>query len=257
MDKSRRWIKANPLAEVKGQGKRRHGKPQLRPDEGLAWRDAALKLAEDGDAGALAALLLLDGGMRSGEVVTRRVRDLVQGALWVVVDDDDLPTEGQGREAWTPKTERSRRPVGPLPEDLRVLLMAQAEGKPSTAYLFPGTRRRRKDGTKGGPHDTGWLDDQVKRVCRAAGVPERCAHSMRGLRTTLDLLAGRLLADVAADRGHEDERTTLTSYAAPGAAAAAVQGRYVKLVEQQQTRSGTVPGPFPKRQRAPEAPVSP
>lgn len=223
MAKPRCWISANPLADVKGQGKRRHGKPQLRPQEALTWRDKAVELARGGDRGAVAALLLLDSGARPGEVITRQVRDLVAEASFVLVDD---VTEGEG-ESWGTKTEKAKRPLGPLPQDLRELLQAQAQGKLPGAYLFPARRGRRK----GGPHDGGWMADQVKRICRLAQVPERCAHSMRGLRTTLDILAGRAVREVAAERGHEDARTTLTSYAAPGAAELAQQDRYLRLVQ--------------------------
>lgn len=222
----RSWLRSNPLAEVKGQGKRRKGKRQLRPEEGLAWRNKGVELGRAGDEGAVAALLLLDSGARPGEVVTRQVRDLVDRARLVLVDEVDL-VDGE----WRPKTDGSKRPLGPLPQDLRELLLEQARGKLPAAYLFPaGTRRRgAQRRPPGGPHDVGWVDDQVKRICRAAGVPEVCAHSMRGLRTTLDLLAGRSLRDVQQDRGHEDARTTL-GYAAPGAAAAAQQGRYLEAI---------------------------
>ncbi len=52
---------------------------------------------------------------------------------------------------------------------------------------------------------------------------------MRGLLATLTAergLAGRL---IAATLGHEDERTTMTAYAAPGAAAAGANRRGLTL----------------------------
>lgn len=227
---ARRWLKGNPLQGVKGVGKRRKGKPQLRPDEGVLWRQKAVQLSLAGDEGALAALLLLDGGARPGEIVTRQVRDLVSGAAFVMVDD-------QEDADWQAKTEKSKRPLGPLPQDMRELLLAHVRGKVGTAYLFPAVRGKRK----GGPHDVGWLVDQVKRICRLAKVPEKTAHSMRGLRTTLDLLAGRSVREVQEQRGHEDARTTLGSYAAPGAVEAGQQARYLDMLQRERKEETTCP----------------
>jgi integrase len=202
-ERPRSWLRVHPLTEVKGVGKRRHGKPQLRPEEGLKGREVALQLAAEED-GACAALLLLDTGARPGEVVSRQVRDLIDDARWVLVDG----VEGEDGQGWSPKTERSKRPLGPVPADLRRLLLAQAKGKLPQSYLFPG-----KDAA---PHDVGWVDNWVKRICRRAGVPERCAHSLRGLRTTLDLLAGRQLREVANDRGMRTSRPRRPAMRPPG-----------------------------------------
>ncbi len=56
------------------------------------------------------------------------------------------------------------------------------------------------------------------------------AHAMRGLLATLTAergLAGHL---IAATLGHEDEKTTMTAYAAPGAAAAGASRRGLTLL---------------------------
>ena len=58
----------------------------------------------------------------------------------------------------------------------------------------------------------------MHRVCDEAKVPRVTAHALRGLLATLTAqrgLAGHL---IAATLGHEDERTTMTAYAAPGSA---------------------------------------
>ena len=62
-------------------------------------------------------------------------------------------------------------------------------------------------------------------------MPRVTAHAMRGLLATLTAergLAGHL---IAATLGHEDERTTMHAYAAPGAAAAGVNRRGLVLLE--------------------------
>jgi integrase len=60
----------------------------------------------------------------------------------------------------------------------------------------------------------------VKKICREVGVPEVCAHSMRGLHSTLAMEAGMSANVVAASMGHESAKTTLRSYAKPDGVAA-------------------------------------
>jgi len=67
-------------------------------------------------------------------------------------------------------------------------------------------------------------------VCDAAKVPRVTAHAMRGQLATLTAergLAGHL---IAATLGHEDVRTTMTAYAAPGAAATGVNRRGLQVL---------------------------
>jgi integrase len=63
-----------------------------------------------------------------------------------------------------------------------------------------------------------WRIDQVHRICDMAGAPRVTAHAMRGQLATITAqrgLAGHL---IAATLSHEDERVTMTAYAAPGSA---------------------------------------
>jgi len=87
--KPQQWLKANPLAEVTGTGRRRHGKPQLRIDEARRLRLVCHEKARDGDDGAVAVLVGLLMGLRAQEIVTRTVRDLDDGGriLWVDAND--------------------------------------------------------------------------------------------------------------------------------------------------------------------------
>jgi hypothetical protein len=55
----RRWIGRNPLEEIEGIGKRKHGKAQLRVDEARKWLVKAVDKADSGEAGAVAALTSL------------------------------------------------------------------------------------------------------------------------------------------------------------------------------------------------------
>lgn len=209
----RGWLKGeNPTADVKGIGKRRpRGKSlgksgaELRVKEARAWYGKALVLADEDDQGAVAALVALLLGLRANEIVSRRVQDL----------DDD---ETAGDLLWIPcsKTPAGRRTLE-VPEVLRPLLLACAEGKTPDRFLF---ECEREQDAIGKPHVRDWVLDQVHRICDAAKVPRVTAHAMRGLLATLTAergLAGHL---VAATLGHEDVRTTMTAYARPGSAAA-------------------------------------
>lgn len=198
-----RWLRANPLADVKPRARLRHGKPQLRIDEARKWYDAAMVLARRPadpkrpiEAGAVAALCALVLGMRATEIVSRQARDL----------DDE------GRLLWIPwsKTEAGRRTLE-VPAEIRPLLVALGKDKAPEALLF-GTDLR------GRPHRRGWPLFWVGRVCEVAGVLQVSAHSMRGLHATLALQAGATSQLVASALGHASDAVTLGSYAAPGSA---------------------------------------
>jgi hypothetical protein len=45
----KKWLARNPLEEVEGVGKRKHGKSQLRVDEARRWLVKAVALADDGE----------------------------------------------------------------------------------------------------------------------------------------------------------------------------------------------------------------
>ncbi|MEP6653473.1 MAG: tyrosine-type recombinase/integrase [Myxococcales bacterium] len=196
------YLRTNLLAGVLGTGKRRHGKPQLRIDEARKWQAKAVQFAEEGEEGAVAALVTLVMGLRAGEVVSRIVRDL----------DDD------GRLLWIPdsKTEAGKRTLQ-VPELLREYLRELAEGKGQSDWLF-------------GYHDRNWPRKWVVRICKAAGVPRVTAHGMRGLHGTLAVETGLSAHAVAAALGHESISTTLQSYAQAGAGAGARQQKVLTVL---------------------------
>jgi integrase len=200
---TKKWLATNPLADIQGVGKRRHGKPQLRIDEARRWLAVASQLAEDGDAGAIAAMTTLLMGMRSSEVIERVVRDLDDG----------------GRQLWIPdsKTLAGRRRLE-VPEVLQPHLRGLSEAKLPNALLF-------------GHHWRDWPRKQVKRICELAKVPTVCAHSMRGLHSTLAIEAGTTAHAVASSLGHESPTVTLRSYVAPGTAQRANSRRILTVLK--------------------------
>jgi integrase len=201
--RKQKWIVRNPLDEVEGVGKRRHGKTQLRVDEARKWLAKAVGLADDGEDGAVAALLALVMGMRANEIVSRVVRDL----------DDD------GQLLWIPdsKTEAGRRTLQ-VPELIRPFLKDLAEGKAPDAKLF-------------GHHWRDWVRKWVNRICDMADVPKVTAHGMRGLHSTLAIENGVSAHVVAASLGHESSTTTVQSYVKPEAMAGAQQRRVLNVLK--------------------------
>lgn len=211
--KSRKWISRNPLDGVVGLGKRHHGKEQLRIDEARRWLGVAeaLALTKPGAAAALCAALM---GMRADEIVSRLVRDLDDG----------------GRVLWIPdsKTEAGRRTLE-VPEELRPILGALAEGKEGSALLF-------------GRHWRDWPNEWVQKICATAKVPKVTAHGMRGLHSTLQVLRvamptegksralPEVLAALAGEMGHVEQSTTRRSYIAPGTVEAVGQRQVMKVL---------------------------
>ena len=204
----RRMLRQNPLATVKGIGKRRHGKPQLRIDEARKLRELCHALAMAGEDGPVAVLMGLLMGMRAGEIVTRSVRDLDDG----------------GRLLWIPdaKTEAGKRTLE-IPEELRPYLLARAEGKPPHALIFTAKRN--------GKHWRDWVREETGRLCKLAGVPPVCAHSLRGFMATIAIQAGGASHLVTATLGHVSINTTLQSYAARGSAQIAQQRRGIEVLD--------------------------
>ena len=195
-------MRTSPVAEIEGMGRRRRGKPQLRHDEAHLWLNHGEELAQQGETGAVAAMMTLLMGLRCSEVVGRVVRDLDQGGTVLWIPDS--------------KTEAGKRKVK-VPAMLQPHLRALCRDKLPLASLF-------------GEHDRDWPRHWVKRICALAKVPEVCAHSMRGLHATLAIEAGASPDVVARSLGHESASMTLSAYAAPGSADSANADRIHELL---------------------------
>jgi integrase len=81
-----------------------------------------------------------------------------------------------------------------------------------------------------GRHWRDWPREWVQEICTKAGVPVVCAHSMRGLHSTLAMDAGVTGHVVAASLGHEHVSTTVQSYAKAEAVAGAQQRRTLRVL---------------------------
>ena len=166
---------------------------QLRISELKQWDRAALDSADEGEAGAVAALMTYYLGLRCSEIVGLKVRDVDDGAtvLWVWADN---PEEG--------KTEAAQRELR-IPPFLRTYLLELVEGKEPDDFLFSSMMGR------DGRYDRTWVLKWVKRICQRAGVRTISAHGMRGKRSSRAIELGVIPDLLARDMGHESTRTTL------------------------------------------------
>jgi integrase len=188
------WMRANPLEKVELVGRRCTGKQQLRVDEAKKLVAVCDRAADSGDPGAVVVLVGLLLGLRAGETVHLRVRD--------IDDDGRLLWVAQGVEE--AKTRASRRSVS-VPALVRRHLLRLAAGRPGHELLF-------------GQHWRDWPRLVTETLCRRAGVPVVTFHGLRGTHATLAIRAGLSPQLVAQALGHESARTTLGSYASPGSA---------------------------------------
>jgi integrase len=200
------WIRANPLEGVEGIGRRSKGKAQLTADEAFRFAFAALWMANDGDAGALGAAMLLYLGLRQSEVWKRRVRDLDRNGTVLRIEDA--------------KTKAGERQVE-VPDLLQPYLADLVRGRLPLAPLFPAN--------DGGHHTKAWLRFAVERVCAAAGVPEVTPHGLRGTFSTLGEGAHVASHAVAGAIGHAG-MSAYGSYAKPEAVQAATAARVLSVI---------------------------
>lgn len=189
-------VRENPFAAIKPLGTRSRGKEQLTNDEAKRWSDEALRQAESGNDGALAAYMTLLLNLRPGEVVVRTVRDV-----------DDGGTRLRVRKAKTRAGDRDIK----LPDVLQPLIAARCVGKRPDELLFPTV-----DGEgETVPHPVGWVRDNVRRLCRVTDVRLVCAHSLRGKHADLSVEAGMTPDVVAKSMGHTSSVVTMRHYAKP------------------------------------------
>lgn len=196
------YCRSNPWKRVKPIGRKPSGKPQLRIDEARRFGEVAMQQAEAGDASAIGALLMMYLGLRQGEVAARVARD---------IDDD-------GRVLWIPsgKTKNAKRRLN-IPESLRPLVLKLAQTKqPGELLFYPATHKTHY-------RNYYWL--RIKRLCRLAGVPEICPHSLRGLHATLALEGGATAEAVARALGHGSFAVTAQHYASASSVANAKGSR--------------------------------
>ncbi len=206
----REYLRENPFAKLKAIGKARVGKVQLRQDEARKLNDLALKRAADGDEGALAVLVQLVMGLRSGEVLGLKVRDLdAQGTVLVI--------EGT-------KSKNARRTLEIESEPLRKLLALHCKKLRPEQLMFGAQRSA--------PLHTDRLFKALRKLCREAKLPCVCPHSLRGLHASLAVARGASSRFVAEALGHGNDTITKRHYIAPDAIQKASGKRVAAALDQ-------------------------
>lgn len=179
----RRWLRANPFADVQPVGRKRHGrtKQRLRVDESRVLWDWCVAHADQSRAVLTLAYLVL--GARASELVLRTARDL----------DDD------GHRLWIEdaKTERGNRSLE-VPEPLRSMLLELAAGKAPGERLFSWSRFAARH--------------HVRAVCESAGVPVLPPQALRRTHSDVATDAGLSAHAVASHLGHTSSAVTDRSY---------------------------------------------
>lgn len=200
------WVRAKGMLDsvevhgVRNRGKKKFAAPK---DESRKFVNVALKLANDGDLGALAALTTLIMGMRASEIAEIRAGDFDNG----------------GKELRIPKAKTHagiRRLT--LPDMLQPLYRKLVEGKGAGDKLF---------GAKANRH---YVLRSVKRLCKASGVTVVSAHGLRGVHAELAVSAGMTGAIIAQALGHENFGVTERHYAGSSSVANAATSRVVDAI---------------------------
>jgi len=101
------YLAKSPFADVRPVGRPNRGKPQLRSEEVSRYIETSLKCyTETGNRLALAAAMLPVFGLRAGEALSRRVRDIDRGRIWHLHNGlgqtERLKTESSRRRLETP-----------------------------------------------------------------------------------------------------------------------------------------------------------
>jgi integrase len=180
-----KFIPSNPAKGVKLTGKRGSGKTKLSGEETGIFIQAAMRLVEQGDIGALASLLALVLAMRAGEILglVRRAIDMDFTVITVI----------RGK---TKPSERSLE----LPMESEVGRFLQAclrhlcEGLLRDQLVFPGERGGRRLRT--------WLRQATHRICAAAGITVVTTHGLRATHLTLAEERGVTASAMVKQAGH-------------------------------------------------------
>jgi integrase len=184
----RGFLRGNPAEKIRGEGRRRYGKPKLTVDESRKYLAICLKRSQSPDAkertiGVVAAMPLIFG-MRASEITGLQVRDLD-------ADGNILRVRGT-------KSKAGVRSLA-IPPWFRPHLLQLAEGKEATTLLVG--------------HERTWLHRNVVAICKIAGVPVVPPHGLRGTHADLALAAAATPLAVSKALGHESLTTTYRHYA--------------------------------------------
>ena len=191
---ARGYLGANPFAGIQLVGKPKRGKPQLRVDEARLLLSTLMDAAERGEEKALGLALQMLHGLRSGEVLGLRARDIDANGTRLCV-----ATEGG-------KTANATRTLQIVVPALQSLLLRQRTGRRPNDLLFG----------RGRPRAGGYLWGFLSQCCQRLNLPHVCPHALRGMHATFAVQDGASAQHVAAALGHGNAEVTRRHYIAPG-----------------------------------------
>ena len=181
----KRWLRADPFAELAPTKPRGGRKATLRIEESRKLIDAAL---DETSLAGLAVAFVFMMGVRASEVTDRVVRDVDDGARILWID--------------RAKTRAGERHLE-IPIALRVRMAELVAGRGGGEPLW-------------GDVDRHWLARHTRRLCRAAKVPVVSPQNLRA--TNASIGATEVSVEhVARALGHAGTAVTRRHYLAPGA----------------------------------------
>jgi integrase len=168
----------------------------------LTHQQVAALAAASGEYDGLVLMMLAYTGLRWGEVVGLRVRDLDMLRRRATIAENAVQS-GKQIYVGTPKAHKQR--TVPLPEFLLPYLARQCEGRGREHLLFgdDGSHLKR-------PHPTsGWFAKAVAE----SGIPRATPHDLRHTAASLAVSAGANVKAVQKMLGHASAAMTLDIYA--------------------------------------------
>ncbi len=157
--------------------------------------------------------LLVTTGMRRGECMGLKWRDIDENACTISIERNVSYTPESGVIVSTPKTANSIRTIPIMPSTLQLLQQLKQETQqqhPGTdlkdAFLFP------KGNEIFTARDPNSVTRRVKRFMKNNGFPDLSPHDLRHSCATLLLSQGADIKSVQEILGHADASTTLNFY---------------------------------------------
>ena len=218
-------IAESPFVGIRPIGRPNVGKTQLSQREAQTLVGALSAAAESSDEGALALLLQLYTGMRSGEVL-----GLLASQVETVQDAGGNPVTQIS--ILRGKTANSRRRIR-VPETLAQTLLRRCLDLRPIDRVFATSNGKQPT--------TIWLYKRLRTWLRRLGLTQCCPHSLRGLYATLAIEGGATCEAVAKSLGHSSFTVTAKHYADPSAVLNARQAGVVAALAPNAQTSGVRP----------------
>jgi integrase len=187
-----KWLRENPLAKVKGIGKRKSGKRKPTGNELRQWYAHTWARVEAGDRTALGLMMAFAMSLRSADLTRRKVRDVDMDGTQLLIEDGKSEKSNEPRlvpdrlQPYVRRLVAGRDPMEPL-------FFRRCKGK-----LLHLTRR--------------WLEQGMERTCAAAGVPYFCPHALKGASGTVLAKRGAAANVIMDHLSHEEDATTFRHY---------------------------------------------